>query len=105
MLTLRLATVRDDGEPTRRRAAAASFSRRVAARYRAGRLPQPPSGHGHHHGGETHAEVAHEAIFRRWDKLRDWIAAEREFLIWRSGIERDRGRWEVAPTVSKMMHC
>jgi len=29
---------------------------------------------------ETYAEVAHEAIFRRWDKLRDWIAAEREFL-------------------------
>ena len=35
--------------------------------------------------GETYAEVAHEAIFRRWDKLRDWIAAEREFLVWRSG--------------------
>src|SRR5258706_6803783 len=31
----------------------------------------------------TYAEVAHEAIFRRWDKLRDWIAAEREFLAWR----------------------
>ena len=26
--------------------------------------------------GETYAEVAHEAIFRRWDKLREWIAAE-----------------------------
>jgi hypothetical protein len=24
--------------------------------------------------GETYAEVAHEAIFRRWDKLRLWIA-------------------------------
>ena len=41
-------------------------------------------------GGETYAEVAHEAIFRRWDKLRDWIAAEREFLAWRSGLEAAR---------------
>jgi hypothetical protein len=30
--------------------------------------------------GETYAEVAHEAVFKRWEKLRDWIAAEREFL-------------------------
>jgi hypothetical protein len=25
--------------------------------------------------GETYAEVAHEAIFRRWDKMREWIAS------------------------------
>jgi hypothetical protein len=35
--------------------------------------------------GETYAEVAHEAIFRRWGKLREWIAAA-EFLAWRSGL-------------------
>jgi tetratricopeptide (TPR) repeat protein len=52
-------------------------------------------------GGETYAEVAHEAIFRRWGKLREWIAAEREFLIWRSGLERDRRRWNEAPEASK----
>ena len=44
--------------------------------------------------GETYAEVAHEAIFRRWDKLREWIAAEREFLAWRSGLEAARRAWE-----------
>ena len=31
--------------------------------------------------------MVHEAIFRRWDKLRDWIAAEREFLAWKTGLE------------------
>jgi hypothetical protein len=36
-------------------------------------------------GSEACAEVAHEAIFRRWGKLRDWIAAEREFLAWKNG--------------------
>ena len=29
--------------------------------------------------------------------LRDWLAAERELLIWKSGLEADRRRWEQAP--------
>ena len=51
--------------------------------------------------GETYAEVAHEAIFRRWDKLREWIAAEREFLAWRSGLEAARRAWQATPEASK----
>jgi formylglycine-generating enzyme required for sulfatase activity len=51
--------------------------------------------------GETYAEVAHEAIFRRWDKLREWIAAEREFLAWRTSLEGARRSWEAAPTESR----
>ena len=38
--------------------------------------------------------MAHEAIFRRWDKLRNWIAAEREFLAWRTGLEAARRAWQ-----------
>jgi hypothetical protein len=45
--------------------------------------------------------VAHEAIFRRWDKLREWIAAEREFLAWRSGLEAARRAWQATPDRSK----
>ena len=51
--------------------------------------------------GETYAEVAHEAVFRRWDKLRDWIAAEREFLAWRTGLEAARRAWQDTPDSSK----
>ena len=51
--------------------------------------------------GETYAEVAHEAIFRRWDKLREWIAAEREFLAWSSGLEAARRAWQATPDDSK----
>ena len=51
--------------------------------------------------GETYAEVAHEAIFRRWDKLRQWIAAEREFLAWRSGLEAARRAWQATTDRSK----
>src|SRR5439155_2617580 len=52
-------------------------------------------------GSETCAEVAHEAIFRRWGKLRDWIAAEREFLAWRTGLEAARRAWQATPDSSK----
>ena len=45
-------------------------------------------------GSEAYAEVAHEAIFRRWGKLRDWIAAEREFLAWKTGLEAARRAWQ-----------
>jgi hypothetical protein len=98
VLTLRLATVRDDGEPTRRLAARAEFSdeewRLVSelADYPNRLLVTVTT-----EVGDTYAEVAHEAIFRRWGRLREWIAAEREFLIWRGGLERDRRRWELAP--------
>jgi formylglycine-generating enzyme required for sulfatase activity len=45
--------------------------------------------------------VAHEAIFRRWEKLREWIAAEREFLAWRSGLEAARRAWQAMPDAIK----
>src|SRR5262249_17302599 len=50
---------------------------------------------------ETYAEVAHEAIFRRWDKLREWTATERGFLAWRSGLEFARRTWQGTPDRSK----
>ena len=95
ILTLKLATVREDGEPTRRRAARDEFSDEEW------RLVSELAGYPNRllvtattEAGETYAEVAHEAIFRRWDKLKEWIAAEREFLSWRSGLEAARRAWE-----------
>src|SRR5262249_15610747 len=81
----KLATVREDEEPTRRRASRSEFSEeewRLVSE-----LANDPNRllvTATPEGGETYAEVAHEAIFRRWGKLRDWIAAEREFLAWRT---------------------
>src|SRR5262249_34001065 len=37
----------------------------------------------------------------RWEKLRDWIAAEREFLAWRRGMEAARRAWQATPDGSK----
>ena len=118
IFTLKLATVREDGEPTRRRAGRSEFSDEewrlvseladhpnrllVTATAETGtttRVPHPgnPREGVATSGGETYAEVAHEAIFRRWDKLREWIAAEREFLAWRSGLEAARRTWQATP--------
>jgi formylglycine-generating enzyme required for sulfatase activity len=96
--TLKLATVREGEEPTRRIAARSEFTNEEW------RLVSELADHPNRllvtatpESGETYAEVAHEAIFRRWDKLRNWIAAEREFLAWRTGLEAARRAWQGTP--------
>jgi formylglycine-generating enzyme required for sulfatase activity len=102
VLTLKLATVREDGEPTRRRAGRSEFSDEEW------RLVSELADHPNRllvtatpENGEPYAEVAHETIFRRWEKLHDWIAAEREFLAWRSGLEAARRAWQATAEPSK----
>jgi formylglycine-generating enzyme required for sulfatase activity len=102
LFTLKLATVRPDGEPMRRRALRPEFTDKEW------RLVSELADHPHRllvtgslDSGEVYAEVAHEAIFGRWDKLKQWIAAEREFLAWRSGLEAARQQLQVAPDRSK----
>src|SRR5207342_1990869 len=102
IFTLKLATVREGEEPTRRRAARSEFTDEEW------RLVSELADHPNRllvtatsEVGETYAEVANEAIFRRWDKLRDWIAAEREFLAWRTGLEAARRAWQATPDRSK----
>jgi formylglycine-generating enzyme required for sulfatase activity len=146
LFTLKLATVREGGEPTRRRAFRSEFSdkewrlvteladhpnRLLTTGTRAAGAPpfSPPSGATDPGPGtaepkgapgakgapeakaiekakaattaETYAEVAHEAIFRRWDKLAQWIGTEREFLAWRSGLEAARHTWETTANTQK----
>jgi formylglycine-generating enzyme required for sulfatase activity len=102
LLTLKLATVRGDSEPTRRRAPREDLSDEDW------RLVTELADHPNRllvtattAAGGTYAEVAHETIFRRWDRLRTWIEAEREFLIWRGGLEAARKAWSDAPEKAK----
>jgi formylglycine-generating enzyme required for sulfatase activity len=102
VLTLRLASVHEEGEPTRRRAMRSEFSEEEW------RLVSELADHPNRllvtvtpETGETYAEVAHEAIFRHWSKLREWIAAEKDFLVWRSGLESARRAWQATPDGSK----
>jgi formylglycine-generating enzyme required for sulfatase activity len=102
IFTLKLATVREGEEPTRRRAARSEFTDEEW------RLVSELADHPNRllvtatpEGGETYAEVAHEAVFRRWGKMHDWIAVEREFLAWRTGLEAARRAWRATPDSSK----
>jgi hypothetical protein len=89
--------VREDGEPTRRRAAREEFLNEEwqlvgeLANYPNRLLVTVTTAAG------TYAEVALEAIFRKWETLREWIAAEREFLAWRTGLEAARRAWQATP--------
>jgi formylglycine-generating enzyme required for sulfatase activity len=102
MFTLKLATIPETGAPTRRRASRSEFSpeewRLVSELVdQPNRLLITATGD----SGETYVEVASEAIFRRWERMRQWIAAEREFLVWRSSLELARHSWEAASSSSK----
>jgi hypothetical protein len=102
IFTLKLAAVHAGEEPTRRRAVRSEFTDEQW------RLVSELADHPNRllvtatpEGSETYAEVAHEAVFRRWDRLRDWIGAEREFLAWRAGLEGARRAWEATAARSK----
>ncbi len=45
---------------------------------------------------EPAVDVVHEALFRRWDRLRTWIGEERDFLRWRQRLDERRREWEEA---------
>jgi hypothetical protein len=45
---------------------------------------------------EPAVDIVHEALFRRWDRLRNWIAEERDFLRWRQRLDERRLEWEEA---------
>ena len=94
IFALKLANVREGAEPTRRRAPRSEFTdeewrlvKKLADHPNRLLVTATPK------GGETYAEVAHEMIFRRWHKLRDWIAAEHQ--SWRAK------RGEVLPAIDR----
>ena len=102
IFALKLANVREGEEPTRRRAPRSEFTdeewqlvKMLADHPNRLLVTATPK------GGETYVEVAHEMIFRRWRKLRDWIAAEREFLAWKTGLEAARYGWQETPGDAK----
>jgi formylglycine-generating enzyme required for sulfatase activity len=41
--------------------------------------------------------LAHEALIGRWERAREQLAADREFLAWRNGLEVARRAWQRAP--------
>jgi WD40 repeat protein len=52
-------------------------------------------------GGQHTVEVAHEALIRKWPRLRAWLDEEREFLIGKSRLEAALADWEKASEADK----
>jgi len=48
----------------------------------------------HDRTGEETIEVAHEALIRQWQKLRETLDSNREFLVWRRRLNVRRNLWE-----------
>jgi hypothetical protein len=60
----------------------------------AARLVVVSGGAGGGTGGGT-VELAHQSLIGHWPRLRRWLDADREFLVWRSEIDAARERWEL----------
>jgi len=44
--------------------------------------------------GDLTVEVAHEALIRKWGRLREWLDEDREFLLWRRRLQANREVWK-----------
>ncbi|WP_214361713.1 toll/interleukin-1 receptor domain-containing protein [Denitromonas iodatirespirans] len=42
-------------------------------------------------------EVAHEALFRAWGRLKRWLDEDRAFLLWRQHVRPEAQAWQGAP--------
>ncbi len=43
---------------------------------------------------DRRVEMAHEALLKAWERLRDWIEADRKFLLWLQAMNLFRAEWE-----------
>ena len=107
----------------RRRSISAATTTSAGPRQRRGRIRAPPGAVERSAGarpssagpaGARHAcwwsartatrrsiEVAHEALLRKWPRLRAWLDEEREFLIGKAQLERSLGDWQQAEQNAK----
>jgi len=52
---------------------------------------------------ETILDISHEALIRQWQTLNDWLADEREFMVWRGHVERDAGVGDGDPLTGQRL--
>jgi len=45
-------------------------------------------------GAAGTVELAHQSLIEHWPRLRDWLAADRDFLAWRAELDADVARWD-----------
>jgi WD40 repeat protein/tRNA A-37 threonylcarbamoyl transferase component Bud32 len=93
---VRVAEPEQGGEDTRQRTVLSEFAQQaqeVVRRLAAADSRLLVTGRDESTGKET-AEVAHEALIRKWNRLRSWVNEDREFLLWRQRLAMGLGEWE-----------
>ncbi len=53
--------------------------------------------------GEPTAEIVHEALIRRWDRLRKWLNEDRGFQLWMQKTEADAAEWRASGDDSDLL--
>lgn len=44
--------------------------------------------------GEETIQLAHDALVQKWGRMRGWLAEDRDFLLWRQGLQLSLTKWE-----------
>ena len=91
----RLVACSDDGPSTRRRIALGELADLPGSADIVGRLTAERllvTGRDEVRGEQT-VEIAHESLIRHWQRLRDWIDADRAFLHWQQRVRGDLRAW------------
>lgn len=52
---------------------------------------------------EDTVEVSHEALVRHWSHLKDWVEADRQFLLWQQRLNVMRKEWESGQRSSDLL--
>jgi energy-coupling factor transporter ATP-binding protein EcfA2 len=97
LCTLKLTSVRAQGEPVRRRA---HKSECTDSEWRLVETLAAPDWRilvTSDSDGIPTAEVAHEVVLTKWETLKRWLTEEREFLIWKGNVEQSLIEWRAAP--------
>lgn len=43
---------------------------------------------------EATVELAHDALVQKWKRMKDWIAEDNDFLLWRQGLQLGIAKWD-----------
>jgi WD40 repeat protein len=54
-----------------------------------------------HERGVALVEVTHEALLRKWPRLKNWLDEEKDFLTGKEQLDQDLADWEAAPESEK----
>jgi TPR repeat protein len=104
LLTLRLTVVPAEGAPARRSARQGECSSEewALAEVLADYPWRLVVANRRHSDDEPMLELAHEALLRAWPRFEGWLRDEREFLVFKTEVERAERRWQAmnAPPIA-----